>query len=175
MIDLHTHILHGLDDGAASLEESLGIARAAAADGVEALAATPHVRTDYPTSAAEMEARLAEVAAAAEAEGIPLRLLPGGEVALDVYAGLAPEELVRFGLGGSRRHLLLEFPYTGWPLPLELVVRELAGRGVTAVLAHPERNRDVQHAPRRLAPLVELGALVLAGSHSRKAFIFGLV
>lgn len=175
MIDLHTHVLHGLDDGAASLEESLAIARAAVADGIEALAGTPHVRGDYPTSADEMEARLAEVRAAVEAEGLPLRVLGGGEVALDVFDGLSQEELRRFGLGGNPRCVLLEFPYVGWPLSLETIVRELVADGIVPVIAHPERSGDVQRAPERLAPLVASGALVqltagsLEGAFGRRA------
>ena len=55
MIDLHSHILPDVDDGAVTLEESLEIARDAVADGVEALAATPHVRADYPTRPETME------------------------------------------------------------------------------------------------------------------------
>jgi protein-tyrosine phosphatase len=55
VIDLHSHILHGLDDGALELAESVAMARAAVADGIRAIAATPHVREDYPTSADEME------------------------------------------------------------------------------------------------------------------------
>ena len=64
MIDLHTHVLPGVDDGARSLDDSLAMARAAAEDGVRVLAATPHVRSDYPTSADDMERLLGEVRAA---------------------------------------------------------------------------------------------------------------
>lgn len=175
MIDLHAHVLHGLDDGAASLEESLQIARAAVAEGVEAMAATPHVRSDYPTTPEAMEARVAELTAALRAERVPLRLLPGGEVALDALGELSRDDLRRFGLGGNPGYVLLEFPYGGWPLSLELIVRELAADGIRALIAHPERSRDVQRAPERLAPLVEAGALVqltagsLTGAFGRTA------
>ncbi len=80
MIDLHSHVLPGLDDGAADVEEALAICRAAAADGVEVLAGTPHVRDDHPTTAEAMEAALAGLR---EAAGDLLRLVPGGEIALD--------------------------------------------------------------------------------------------
>ena len=62
MIDLHTHILPGIDDGVRTLAESVELARAAAADGVTVLAATPHVRDDYPTSAETMERLVGAVA-----------------------------------------------------------------------------------------------------------------
>ena len=159
MIDLHSHILHGLDDGPDRLEESLGIARAAVADGVVAIAATPHVRDDYPTSAAQMDAAAAELREALAAEEIPLTLHTGGEIALDRLERLDEDELRRFGLAGSQ-YILLEFPYRGWPLGLPQQLFELQAAGFLPVLAHPERNPDVIAEPERLAPLIAAGAVV---------------
>ena len=160
VIDLHSHILPGVDDGAATLEEALEIARSAVEDGVRVLAATPHVRDDYPTTPEMMEARLAEVRAALAREGVELDVRPGGEVALDRLLRLSPEELRRFGLGGNPAYVLLEFPYYGWPLELGERVFALRAEGITAVIAHPERNSDVQARPDRLRELVDAGALV---------------
>jgi protein-tyrosine phosphatase len=159
MIDLHTHILPGIDDGARTLEDAIGMAWAAVADGIRAVAATPHVRDDWPTSAADMERLVADVREALESAGIPLQVLPGGEIALDRLDRLEARELERFGLGGNPDFLLVEFPYYGWPLGLAHRVTELRSRGVTAVLAHPERNADVQARPERLRPFVADGAL----------------
>jgi protein-tyrosine phosphatase len=160
VIDLHSHILPGVDDGPETMAGSLQVARAAVADGIEVVAATPHVREDYPTTAEVMERRLGELRAALDAAGVPLEARPGGEVALERLALLAHDELERFGLGGNPRYLLLEFPYYGWPLELPTQVFSLTTRAVTPVLAHPERNAEVQTAPERLRPLVEQGALV---------------
>lgn len=159
MIDLHSHILHGLDDGPARLEESLEIGRAAVADGVAAIAATPHVRDDYPTSVAAMKAAVAELREALAADGIPLELHTGGEVALGRLDALSEEDLRGFALAGSR-YLLLEFPYHGWPLDLPRRSFELQAAGLVPVLAHPERSSEVMAAPERLEPLVAAGALV---------------
>jgi protein-tyrosine phosphatase len=169
VIDLHSHILPGLDDGAGTLEESLEIARAAAADGVELVAATPHVRADYPTRAEAMERLVASTQEALQNEGIPVRLCPGGEIALDFLAELDAEDLRRFGLGGNPRYLLLEFPYGGWPLSLETVIFELRASGVTPVIAHPERSAAVQAAPERLRPAVDAGAIVQLTANSLTA------
>ncbi len=156
MIDLHSHVLPGLDDGARDLEQALAICAAAAADGIEALAATPHVRHDYPTTPERMEAALAELRAAA---GNTIRLLPGGE--LDVEELRRPaEELRRFGLGGNPRYLLVETPYAGWPLDLPSRLLELRVAGFTPVLAHPERSAEVQARPAILEPFVAAGTLV---------------
>ncbi len=160
MIDLHTHILPGVDDGAATMEEAVALARTLAAEGVLLAAATPHVRSDYPTDPATMERLVGEVRAALEREGIDLRLRGGGEIALDRLDSLTAEELARFGLGGNREYLLLEFPYSGWPLALANIVSRLRADGITPVLAHPERNPDIQREPTRLESLVRAGALV---------------
>jgi protein-tyrosine phosphatase len=160
VIDLHSHILPGVDDGAQTIEDSLEIAREALADGVGVLAGTPHVRDDYPTSAAQMERRLEELRGALRKARIALDVRPGGEIALDRLRRVTMEERRRFGLAGNPAYLLLEFPYSVWPMPLHAQVVELRRSGMRPVLAHPERNVDVQHHPERLRPLVEAGALV---------------
>ena len=159
MIDLHSHILHGLDDGARDLEDGLEIARAAVADGIESIAATPHVRDDYPTTPAQMSAAVAELREALRAASVPLEVHTGGEIALNRLKLLSPEALREFSLAGSR-YLLLEFPYSGWPLDLPTRIFELQAAGFVPVLAHPERSPEVIAAPERLAPLVTGGALV---------------
>jgi len=154
LIDLHSHVLPALDDGVRTIEEALDLCNAAAADGVEVLAATPHVRHDYPTTPTQMEEALAVLRAADP----PLQLIPGGE--LDLGELDRPKnELARFALGGSA-WLLVETPYWGWPLDIadRLLGVRLQGFGV--VLAHPERNADIQERPELLEPLVASGTLV---------------
>jgi protein-tyrosine phosphatase len=160
MIDLHSHILPGLDDGPATIESSLELARAAVEDGIEVMAATPHVREDYPTTADQMERAVALLRSRLEEDGIPLELRPGGELALDRLVGLPASELRRFGLGGSSAYLLVETPYYGWPLELPERLFRLRVAGLTPVLAHPERNGAVQADPERLRPLIESGTLI---------------
>ena len=160
MIDLHSHILPGLDDGVSSVEEARELARSAVAEGVTAIAATPHVRDDYPTTPAQMEQGVEQLRADFEREGIELEVLHGGEIAFDRIGELDDDDLRRFSFGQTGRYVLLEPPYSGWPLGLDAAVRSLHGRGTTVVLAHPERNGAVQSSPQRLAPLVSAGMLV---------------
>jgi protein-tyrosine phosphatase len=160
VIDLHSHILRGIDDGARNLEESLEIARAAVSDGITVMACTPHVRDDWPTDASVMEYRLFELAGELRQAGIPLQLRPGGEIALEWLARLAVGDLRRFGLGGNRRYLLVETPYYGWPLGFGDALFQLYSQGIVPVIAHPERNAEVQANPARLIQLIEGGALV---------------
>lgn len=159
MIDLHTHILPGIDDGSRTLDDALAMARAAVRDGIRVVAATPHVRDDWPTTPETMEQRTDELRAVLAEAGVPLDVRRGGEIALEALDRLSPEELARFGLGGNPKALLVEFPYYGFPLALGLRLQGLAARGIRVVLAHPERNAEVQAAPESLRPLVEAGAL----------------
>ena len=160
MIDLHSHVLPGVDDGPGAMDGSLEILRAAAEDGIARIAGTPHVRDDYPTAPGTMERLVDEVNAAARAEAIPVEVLRGGELALEHAAALDDETLRRFGLGGNPSLLLLEFPYRGWPLDLRDLVFRLETRGYRIVLAHPERNADVQADPEQLRPIVDAGVFV---------------
>ncbi len=160
MIDLHTHILHGVDDGPATLEGSIALARAFVDAGVHTVVATPHVREDYPTTVETMQSRVTELRAALRAAEIPLEVRPGGELAVERLRDLPPNDRRSFELGGETSYLLLEFPYYGWPLELATRVDELRSLGVRPLLAHPERNPDVQSSPERLLPIVRAGALV---------------
>jgi protein-tyrosine phosphatase len=160
VIDLHSHILPGLDDGVESPEEARELARLSAGEGIEAIAATPHVRGDFPTTVEQMEQGVAAVRADLAEAGIELEVLHGGEIALERLGELTPDDLERFTLAQTGRYLLLETPYFGSPLALVPAVRSLRDSGLTAVVAHPERNADVQRRPQLLESLVELGALV---------------
>ena len=147
MIDLHTHLLPGIDDGPDTIEESLELAEAIVADGVRIAACTPHVRDDHGTTPESMEAALALLQQELKAAGIPLEARGGGEIALERLPGLGEDERARFGLGGNPHLLLLEFPYFGWPLALPTLVAELRTKGIKAVIAHPERSEEVQEQP----------------------------
>jgi protein-tyrosine phosphatase len=181
VIDLHSHILPGVDDGARSLEDSFDIAQAAVADGIEVMAATPHVRDDYPTTLETMELGVGELRRELLRAGIPLDVRKGAELAIEHVARIPDEDLGRYGLAGNPHYLLVEFPYYGWPLDVAQVVFRLRTLGITAVLAHPERNAEVQASPARLRPLVDAGALVqvtagsLDGRLGRSARTTGLL
>jgi protein-tyrosine phosphatase len=160
VIDLHSHILPGLDDGSRTVEDARALARRAAEDGVTAIAATPHVRSDYPTRPEEMEQGVLRLREDFVEQGIHVEVLHGGEIDLGILGSLGDEDLRRFSLARSERYVLLEFPYSGWPSGLEETVYGLGLRGFTVVLAHPERNRSVHADPGRLGEAVRLGALV---------------
>jgi len=161
MVDLHAHILPGIDDGPASMGESIELARALAADGVGTVAATPHLRDDHPAVVPqELAGRCKELRAALAAEGVPLDVVPGGEVDL-LWAGRASDTELRLASYGQRGgHLLVETPYTPLPRHFEQLLFELEVRGFGLVLAHPERNNGFQAEPERAARLAQRGTLL---------------
>ena len=158
-IDLHCHLLPGVDDGARDLADAVAMARQAQADGIAAVCATPHIRPDHAVAIEELPGRLAELSAAVRAAGCQTRILPGGEVATTAVDQLDDDDLKAVALGGSPRWILLEPP----PGPLDHRVKSAAlalrRRGFRALIAHPERHL-APALPERLAELVDLGALV---------------
>jgi protein-tyrosine phosphatase len=175
VIDLHTHVLPKVDDGVSSIDEATELGRAAEAAGVVALAATPHVRADFPTSPEQMEQGVAKVAKAFRKAGLSIRVLSGAELSFESVVTHSNDDLRRFGLGGNPDALLVEFPYAGWPVRFISTLQDLRARGFLVVLAHPERNAEIQAAPERLRQAVATGALVqittasLAGAFGRRA------
>jgi protein-tyrosine phosphatase len=165
VIDLHSHVLPGIDDGPRTLEGSLELARAATAAGIDTLVATPHVSTAHPNDAETIARRRDELASAIEREGLELELLGGAEIAVSHIGEIAPEELFRLSLGGGP-YLLVEPPYAPLAAGVEGIVREQLARGHRVLLAHPERCPGFQRDPRIVEDLVADGVLtsITAGS-----------
>ena len=161
MIDLHTHVLCGIDDGPPDLVGSIAMAEIAVAEGVETLVATPHIRDDYPLVVpGEIAERVRELQATLDRYELPLRVLPGGEVSLGAALELPEDELRLVTLGGNGTMLLVETPHAALPPLFEELVDAIADRGFVVVLAHPELNPDLQAEPDRLGDLVARGSLV---------------
>jgi protein-tyrosine phosphatase len=160
MIDLHCHILPGVDDGSLDLADSLAMARQAVNDGIERVCATPHIRHDHDVRIEQIAGRIEDLNRALGDEGLPVEVLPGGEVAETAVGGLSDEELSLVALGGGR-WILLE-PAPG-PLSDTLIARvgDLAERGHRALIAHPERHLSADMYE-RIAALITEGALVQA-------------
>lgn len=164
VIDLHCHVLPGIDDGPTTIEGSLELARAAAAAGTRVLVATPHVNRRY-SNRADTIARLVEelnerlrAEGVATADGTPLEVRSGAEIALTQIAGIEPGELVRLRLGGGR-WLLVEPPFTPVASGLDAILLDLLDCGHRIVLAHPERCPAFQRKPEVLVALVDAGLL----------------
>jgi protein-tyrosine phosphatase len=161
MIDIHTHILPGIDDGARNMRESLAMAREAWSIGTEVMVATPHFlpgidKIDKVSHALAMLQRELEL------HSIPLQLCGGGEVEI---SGLVPGswekgEIPFLNFTDNPKAILVEFPFSGLPKGAEEVLYHLVNMGITPILAHPERAVVSQRELlRRITPMVEEGVL----------------
>jgi protein-tyrosine phosphatase len=157
MVDLHCHILAGVDDGPAEVADSVAMAEQGAADGIELICATPHIRHDHDVRIHELGERVAALNLELERREIPVTVIGSGEVAETVVEKLADDELRQVALGG--RWILLE-PAPG-PLGDSLLgaAALLRERGYRSLIAHPERHAGADMRE-RLAGLVEAGCLV---------------
>lgn len=165
MIDLHTHVLPGIDDGPPTMEGSVDLARAAEAAGTTTLVATPHVTWDIPNDAAGVAAGVEATQRAIDEAGVGLRVRTGGELAISRAAELDDDELRGLRLGGGE-WLLAECPLSPVAAGFDGILMHLQQRGHRILLAHPERCPALQRAPDKLAELVAAGMLtqITAGS-----------
>lgn len=165
MIDLHCHVLPGIDDGPRSIEDSLLLARAAVSAGIRTIVATPHVSHEYPNDAATIARLVDELGARFAAEDLPLRLRTGAEIAMTRINDIAPQELPKLALGGGP-WLLVECPFTSLATGFDMLLMRLQGDGHRIVLAHPERSPFFHRDPEMLGSLVRGGILtsITAGS-----------
>lgn len=163
MIDIHCHLLPGIDDGPESLAEALDMARIAVANGIEAAHVTPHMHpgrwdNDLPRIAAAVDAYRAALAGA----GIPLALGFAAEVRLDyeilplIEAGRVPF----LGTLEGYQVMLLEFPHSHVPVGADKFVAWLLARNIRPMIAHPERNKDLMRDPEKLEPFMRAGCLL---------------
>lgn len=161
MIDLHCHILPGMDDGPGDAGESLEMAELAARDGIRSIVATPHSNNGvYRNDLDSIVLFCSRLNDLARSRALALNILPGAEIR--IHQGM--ERLVRQGeiasLNNTRQYLLVEFPHDVVLPGTRQVLYQLIARDITPVLAHPERNEAIQRNPDLLADLVNMGCLV---------------
>lgn len=161
MIDLHCHIVPGIDDGSQSLADSLAMARQGAADGIEVICATPHIRHDHDVRIGELNGRVTELNAELQRRRIATRIAPGGEVAETALRHAADDELRLVSVGGGGRWILVEPAPGALSSSLAESVERLFERGFRSLIAHPERHLG-SDTDQRLASLIDRGALVQA-------------
>jgi protein-tyrosine phosphatase len=170
VVDIHTHVLHGVDDGARDIDQSLGMLEAAARDGTSLIIATPHA---HRTSRDEIERRLDELRAIAGDRGIDIELAAGAEIRLgpEIFDALHDGRYLSLN-GGT--WILLELPLNlEWPSYFDQVITRLESLDRYPVLAHAERYTAVQSDPEVLVPLVasdipiQINADALLGGQGR--------
>jgi protein-tyrosine phosphatase len=175
MVDIHAHILPGLDDGPRDWQAALDMCQVALSQEISTIVATPHIMAEvFDNSAETILPRLEELQKRLTNAGIDLTVLPGSEVHLDVriLEWLKNGRVLTLNRG---RYLLLELPTAIFPPYLEQFSDHLLASGVVPVIAHAERNLSVQTDPNQLYPLVQRGVLAqitaqsLTGDFGRSA------
>ena len=159
-IDVHSHLLPGIDDGCKTLEESLDCARLLAGAGYTHSFCTPHVWPSLPENNAQtVGQRDAHLQASLGEAGIPLRLFPGGEINLNRdTAKIDRDQVVSYGMTG--RYALIDIWIDRIPAFFEPGIRALQSLGLKVILAHPERMRLVQNDPGVIELFAEMGLLL---------------
>jgi protein-tyrosine phosphatase len=153
VIDLHCHVLPGIDDGPETLAGSLALARAAAAAGTRVLVATPHVSWSWHNDADTIARLVDELNAQLVTEGIQLEVRAGAEIAATRVIDIPPAELSRLRLGAGA-WLLVEPPFAPTVTGLDSILLDLQRQGHRILLAHPERCQAFHRDPEMLSSLV---------------------
>jgi len=165
-VDIHCHLLPGIDDGSTDWDTTLAMAQMAVEDGTETIIVTPHQLGNFAHNRGDdIRRRTEELQQVLEQHRIPLQVLPGGDVRIEdgMIEQLANGTVL--SLGDLRTHVLLELPHELY-FPMEGLLSALELQGMTGILSHPERNRGLLRESNLLPNLVQNGCLmqVTAGS-----------
>lgn len=157
LIDIHCHLLCGIDDGPRTMDASIAMSKAFLAAGIKRVAVTPHVNLRHENTAETIRVRKQELEATLETGRLPLEIAQGAEVSADVVHALDDGELRELSLGGNG-WLLLEPPTQASGFVIHQSVFDVQRRGFQVLLAHPERNPALQNDLDLVADLVAGGA-----------------
>ena len=168
MIDLHCHLLPGVDDGSKSMDISLKLANDAVGDGIDYALLTPHhMNGVYLNHKKGVIQQTQEFQMELDRHKIPLKVFPGQEVRIngDLLTALDQDDILFADESG--RYLMLEFPDDDVPSYTSNMVYELMQRGIIPIIVHPERNTRIMKRPDILYDLLNKGCLsqITAGSY----------
>lgn len=160
MLDLHCHILPGIDDGAKNITDSLDMAKLAVEEGITHVLATPHHKNrNWNNEKEKVVTMVNDLQEAIDSHNIPLTVFPGQEIR--IYGELITDienDKILF-TDEQKQYILIEFPTQNIPTYTERLFYELESNGKIPVIVHPERNREILEHPNRLKSLVDRGAL----------------
>ena len=175
MIELHSHILHGMDDGPETLSGSVRLARIYERAGFRVVVATPHFvqGTPWAPHADTVESRVGELNAILRKKSIDIEILTGMEIGMDPSIPALLEEKKLLTLAGSS-YLLLEVPFQALPMGWERLIFQLRTQGSGVILAHPERCAQLIHEPETVLRMLQIGCAIqvnwgsLTGSYGQQ-------
>jgi protein-tyrosine phosphatase len=189
MIDLHLHLLPGLDDGAKTIEESIQMCRISYRDGVRTIVATPHTlngsyindRETILTKVRELNEAVKKFGVQSSEFGVQnpesgtksfsynnsairnpqsaLQILPGADVHLSEKTLPYLDQGKMMTVSDGKKYLFLEFPYQMIPYQAEEIMFRLMTRGITPIITHPERNLEIGQRPQRYYEMIRMGCL----------------
>ena len=162
MVDIHSHILWGIDDGAKTPEDTIEMAKAGVKNGINHVIATPHhYDGTYMNPASVIHSRVKEANDLLKKNKINLMIHPGMELHLngEISRDLEAVESTLVPLAGNSHYLLIELPYDHVPRYTETLFFDIQLKGFIPIIAHPERNVEIRDNPNLLYDLVKKGAL----------------
>ncbi|AKP67398.1 tyrosine-protein phosphatase [Companilactobacillus ginsenosidimutans] len=160
LVDLHCHMLPNVDDGSPDFSSSIELAKSSVNDGISHILLTPHhMDSQYKNPKIMVLEKVRNFQSCLDEAGIPITVFPGQEVHLTGALISAIEKDDVIFMDANNKYLLLEFPHSDIPAYTSNVIFELLSRGIVPVIAHPERNREVQKNPRKLHELISQGCL----------------
>lgn len=173
MIDVHCHLLPGIDDGPDSMDESLELARVAVEHGITHSIVTPHIHPGrWDNEALSIRSAMDSYKRALKDANIALEIGMSGEmrVSLEALQMVANHQVPFLGKWGSNYVVLLEMPHSHIPTGIEKMIQWLNQRNIRPLIAHPERNKDILRKLDKIQPLVDMGCLfqITAGSIAGK-------
>jgi protein-tyrosine phosphatase len=166
MIDIHSHILPELDDGAQNLDQAIEMAKAAVHEGIHTVIATPHhANGRFLNEAADVRNAVRAFNDELQERRIPLKVLSGQEIRIynSLLDDIRNKSLMPLH---DSKYILIEFPSAYIPQSFDELLHELQVIGLITIIAHPERNQEIVDDPDKLYKLVEKGALSQVTSHS---------
>jgi protein-tyrosine phosphatase len=162
MIDLHCHILAGIDDGAKSLDEALALITLAEQQGVSRMVATPHIHLGiYDNNLQSINTAFEILSNEVNKSDLTVELYAAAEVRIapEITLFIEQQQLPFLGRFDNHDVLLLELPSSHVPAGTDKLVSWLFAHNVIPMIAHPERNRELQSHPERINPFVQAGCL----------------
>ena len=167
MIDIHCHILPGVDDGVQTIEEALDLIRMESSGGTHTFVASSHVIEKIDFDKLDRFAEIAEeVREALRKEGMEITIHSGGEIYPSSKMLKAVDEGKPVTVGNKRTHMLVDLPMGPLPHDFDSLLFELKVRGITPIIAHPERNAQLQANPQTLEEFLEKGMLLQVNAPS---------
>ncbi|MCM3693168.1 tyrosine-protein phosphatase [Neobacillus niacini] len=158
MIDIHCHILNGIDDGAKSINDSIEMAKEAAREGIHTIIATPHLNNQYDNRKKNILTSVEELNNVLSQEKVNIKILPGQEPRIygEILEDFERDEIQTLN---DTQYLFIEFPSNHVPRYAEKLLFDIQVKGLTPIVVHPERNSELIERPELLYKFVEKGAL----------------